>query len=86
VLDVTASRAIRVAAPTIGNSVPDFVKLADSFNVFKRRLKFHVSKQPSFPTGVSVSQSHKQRLTVPQINNIALYCTVLYNRQNAYFM
>jgi len=31
---VTASRAFRVAAPTIWNNLPDFVKLADSFNVF----------------------------------------------------
>ena len=34
---VTASRAFRVAAPTIWNNLPDFVKVADSFNVFKRR-------------------------------------------------
>jgi len=39
---VTASRAFRVAAPTIWNNLPDFVKVADSFNVFKRRLKCHL--------------------------------------------
>jgi len=38
----TASRAFRVAAPTIWNNLPDFVKVADSFNVFKRRLKCHL--------------------------------------------
>jgi len=39
---VTASRAIRVAAPTIWSSLHDFVKVADSFNVFKRCLKYHL--------------------------------------------
>jgi len=33
---VTVSRAFRIAAPTILNNLPDFVKVADSFNVFKR--------------------------------------------------
>ena len=36
---VTASHTFRVAAPTIWNNLPDSVKVADSFNVFKRRLK-----------------------------------------------
>jgi len=31
---VTASRAFRVAAPTIWNNLPDFVEVDDSFNVF----------------------------------------------------
>ena len=31
---VTASRAFRVAAPTIWNNLPDSVEVADSFNVF----------------------------------------------------
>ena len=39
---VTASRAFRVAAPTIWNTLPDFVKVSDSFYVFKRRLKCHL--------------------------------------------
>jgi len=39
---VTASRAFRVAAPTIWNNLPDYVKVADSFNVLKRRLKCHL--------------------------------------------
>ena len=39
---VTSSRAFRVAAPTIWNNLPDSVKVADSFNVFKRRLKCHL--------------------------------------------
>jgi len=39
---VTASRAFRVAAPTIWNNLPDFVRLADSFNVFKHRLKYQL--------------------------------------------
>jgi len=39
---VTASRAFRVVAPTVWNNLPDFVKVADSFNVFKRRLKCHL--------------------------------------------
>jgi len=36
---VTASHTFRVVAPTIWNNLPDFVKVADSFNVVKRRLK-----------------------------------------------
>ena len=39
---VTASRTFRVAAPTIWNNLPNSVKVADSFNVFKRRLKCHL--------------------------------------------
>ena len=39
---VTASRAFSVAAPTIWNILPIAVKTADSFNVFKRRLKCHL--------------------------------------------
>jgi len=35
----TPSPAFRVAAPIIWNNLPDFVKLADSPNFFKRRLK-----------------------------------------------
>jgi len=37
-----ATHAFPVAALTIWNNLPDFVKVADSFNVFKRRLKFHL--------------------------------------------
>jgi hypothetical protein len=36
---VTESRAFRAAAPTMWNNLLDPVKAADSFNVFKRRLK-----------------------------------------------
>ena len=39
---VTSSRAFSVAAPTIWNHLPDTCKTADSFNVFKRRLKCHL--------------------------------------------
>jgi len=39
---VTASRDIRVAAPAIWNNLPNFVKVADSFNVFKHHLKCHL--------------------------------------------
>jgi len=42
VTTVTASRAFRVAALTIWNNLPNIVKEADSFNVFKRRLKYHI--------------------------------------------
>ena len=38
---VTASRAFRIAGPTLWNTLPDIVKSADSFDVFKRRLKSH---------------------------------------------
>jgi hypothetical protein len=34
---VAASRAVRVAAPTIWNNLPDSAKAADSFNAFKCR-------------------------------------------------
>jgi len=40
---IKSSRAFLVAAaPTIWNNLSDFVKVADSFNGFKRRLKFHL--------------------------------------------
>ena len=39
---VTASRAFRVAAPTVWNTLPQFVRSADSFTVFKNRLKCHL--------------------------------------------
>ena len=39
---VTASHAFRVAAPTIWNNLPDFVEVADSFNIFKHQLKCHL--------------------------------------------
>jgi len=38
---VTASRAFHVAAP-IWKNLSDFVKVADSFNFFKRHLKCHL--------------------------------------------
>jgi len=53
----TASRTFRVAAPTIWNNLPDFVEVADSFDVFKRRLKCHLS-DAVFPAGVSVLKPH----------------------------
>jgi len=52
---VTATRAFRVAAPTISNSLPDFVKVADSFSVFKRRLKCHLF-DAAFQTTVFFNQ------------------------------
>jgi len=42
VMTVTASRAFLVAALTIWYNLHDFVKVADSFNVFKRLLKCHL--------------------------------------------
>ena len=39
---VTASRAFSVAAPTVWNILPVAVKTADSFSIFKRRLKCHL--------------------------------------------
>jgi len=76
---VTASRAFRVAAPTIWNNVPDFVKVEDSFNVFKRRLKcylFNVAfKQPSFQPA-SLSRSHTSS-EIRRLKSVKLYCIVL---------
>jgi len=39
---VTASHAFHISAPTIWYNLPDFVKLADSFNDFKHCLKCHL--------------------------------------------
>jgi len=78
----------RVATPTIWNNLPNFIKVADSFNVFWRRLKCHLFdtafRQPSFPTGVSVSQPHKQKISAPSINKIVLFCrpSVLFRSGN----
>jgi len=61
---ITASRAFRVAALTIWNSLPNVVRVSDSFNVVKRRLKYHLFdaafQTTVFPIDVSVSQPHKQ--------------------------
>jgi len=45
---VTASYAFSVAAPTIWNNLPVTVKTADSYNVFKRRLKCHLFADAAF--------------------------------------
>jgi len=76
---VTASRAFCVAVPTIWNNLPDFSKVADSFNVVRRRLKCHlfdaVFKQPSFPTESLFRRFTNNRIR--RLKSITLYCIVL---------
>jgi Reverse transcriptase (RNA-dependent DNA polymerase) len=82
VKSVTASRASHVAAPTIWNNLPDSVKAADSFSVFKRRLKCYLFSTRLLinrlvPTGVFVSQpcsSELRRLKFNLLYYIAPIC------------
>jgi len=77
---VTASRVFRVAAPTIWNNLPDFVKVADSCNVFKRRLNVNcltlLFKQPFYqPAALSRSLTTSE---LRCLKLIKLYCIVWY--------
>lgn len=63
---VTMFFAFRLAAPTTWNDLPDFVKAAESFSVFKHCLKCHLfdmaflKSNSLVPTGISVSQPLQQ--------------------------
>ena len=72
---VTASRAFR-AAPTIWNNLPDSVKVADLFNVFKRRLKCHLFNKAFKTTANFQPASLSRSLTsgeLRRLKSIKLY-------------
>jgi hypothetical protein len=76
---VTASRAFRVAAPTIWNNLRDFVEVTDSFNVFKRRSNVigstRLFKQSPFFQPASLSRGLTSS-ELRRLKPIKLYCTV----------
>ena len=47
--NLTCSRSFRAAAPTIWNSLPDSLRLSETFHSFRRHLKTHLY-QPAFNT------------------------------------
>jgi len=76
---VTASRGFCVAAPTIWNNLPDFIKVADYFNVFKRRLQCHLfdtAFQNHLLKPASLSHS-LTRSKLRGLKSINLYCIIL---------